>query len=166
VWLYPRFLGQKMSLKKEIGAAIRSIRTVRGADYGDLAEVSVKANINKLEQGMSNITLEKLVELSKALQFDSVALLAMCVAMQNEEHYSLTLKRAADQLDAFQAEGGMALFSSQLIGRELLQRPRGKPKKSKNEEAVRDLKAAGFTQAEVVEKLGLSKSTVHRYWQS
>jgi transcriptional regulator with XRE-family HTH domain len=166
VWLYPRFLGQKMSLKKEIGAAIRSIRTVRGADYGDLAEVSVKANINKLEQGMSNITLEKLVELSKALQFDSVALLAMCVAMQNEEHYSLTLKRAADQLDAFQAEGGLALFSSQLIGRELLQRPRGKPKKSKNEEAVRDLKAAGFTQAEVVEKLGLSKSTVHRYWQS
>ena len=155
-----------MSLKKEIGAAIRSIRTVRGADYGDLAEVSVKANINKLEQGMSNITLEKLVELSKALQFDSVALLAMCVAIQNEEHYSLTLKRATDQLDAFQAEGGMELFSSQLIGRELVQRPRGKPKKTKNEEAVRELKAAGFSQAEAVEKLGLSKSTVHRYWQS
>lgn len=154
-----------MSLKKEIGAAIRSIRTVRGADYGDLAEVSVKANINKLEQGMSNITLEKLVELSKALQFDSVALLAMCVAMQNEEHYSLILKRAADQLDEFQAEGGMALFSSQLIGRELLQRPRGKPKKSKNEKAVRELRAAGFSQAEVVEKLGLAKSTVHRYWK-
>ncbi|MBJ7370641.1 MULTISPECIES: helix-turn-helix domain-containing protein [Pseudomonas] len=155
-----------MSLKKEIGAAIRSIRTVRGADYGDLAEVSVKANINKLEQGMSNITLEKLVELSRALQFDAVALLAMCVAMQNEEHYSLTLKRAAEQLHTFQAEGGMELFSSQLLGRQLLQRPRGKPKKSKNEEAVRDLKAAGFSQAEVVEKLGLAKSTVHRYWQS
>ena len=155
-----------MSLKKEIGAAIRSIRTVRGADYGNLAEVSVKANINKLEQGMSNITLEILVELSKALQFDSVALLAMCVAIQNEEHYSLTLKRATDQLDAFQAEGGMELFSSQLIGRELVQRPRGKPKKTKNEEAVRELKAAGFSQADVVEKLGLSKSTVHRYWQS
>jgi len=155
-----------MSLKKEIGAAIRSIRTVREADYGDLAEVSVKANINKLEQGMSNITLEKLVELSKALQFDSVALLAMCVAMQNEEHYSLTLKRAEDQLDVFQAEGGMELFRSQLIGGELIQRPRGKPRKTKNEQAVRELKAAGFTQAEVVEKLGLSKSTVHRYWQS
>lgn len=155
-----------MSLKKEIGAAIRSIRTVRGADYGDLAEVSVKANINKLEQGVSSITLEKLVELSKALQFDSVALLAMCVAMQNGEHYSLTLKRAEDQLDAFQAEGGMELFSSQIIGRELLQRPRGKPRKTKNEEAVRELKAAGFSQADVVEKLGLSKSTVHRYWQS
>jgi transcriptional regulator with XRE-family HTH domain len=155
-----------MSLKKEIGAAIRSVRTVRGADYGDLAEVSVKANINKLEQGVSSITLEKLVELSKALKFDSVALLAMCVAMQNEEHYSLSLKRAADQLDEFQAEGGMELFSSQLIGRELVQRPRGKPKKTKNEEAVRELRAAGFSQAEVVEKLGLSKSTVHRYWQS
>lgn len=155
-----------MSLKKDMGAAIRSIRTVRGADYGDLAEVSVKANISKLEQGKSNITLEKLVELCSALQFDSVALLAMCVAMQNGEHYSLTIKRAMDQLDAFQEEGGMELFNSQFVGRELFQRPRGKPRNNKNEEAVRELKAAGFSQAEVVGKLGLAKSTVSRYWLS
>ncbi|MBH1967145.1 MAG: helix-turn-helix domain-containing protein [Pseudomonadales bacterium] len=36
----------------------------------------------------------------------------------------------------------------------------------KNAETVRELKAGGMSQAEVVEQLGLAKSTVHRYWQS
>ncbi|WP_223508002.1 helix-turn-helix domain-containing protein [Pseudomonas sp. BF-B-25] len=155
-----------MSLKKEVAGAIRAIRTTRGLDYGDLAEVSVKANIGKLEQGNSSITLEKLIELSEALQFDSVALLAICMAVHKEEHYALTLLRARDQLDAFQAEGGLELLRSQFVGKELLQRPRGKPKNMKNAEAVRELQAAGLSQAEVVEKLGLAKSTVHRYWSS
>lgn len=60
----------------------------------------------------------------------------------------------------------MELFSSQLIGRELVHRPRGKPKKTKNEEAVRELKAAGLSQAEAVEKFRLAKSTVNRHWKS
>lgn len=155
-----------MSLKKEVAGAIRAIRTTRGLDYGDLAEVSVKANIGKLEQGNSSITLEKLIELSEALQFDSVALLAICMAVHKGEPYALTLGRARDQLDAFQAEGGVELLRSQLVGKELLQRPRGKPRNMKNAEAVRELQAAGLSQAEVVEKLGLAKSTVHRYWRS
>jgi transcriptional regulator with XRE-family HTH domain len=155
-----------MSLKKEIAGAIRAIRTMRGLDYGDLAEVSVKANIGKLEQGNSSITLEKLIELSEALQFDSVALLAICMAVNKDEPYALTLSRARDQLDAFQAEGGLELLRSQLVGKELLQRPRGKPRNMKNAEAVRELQTAGLSQAEVVEKLGLAKSTVHRYWHS
>jgi transcriptional regulator with XRE-family HTH domain len=153
-----------MSLKKEVAGAIRAIRTMRGLDYGDLAEVSVKANIGKLEQGNSSITLEKLIELSEALQFDPVALLAICLAIHKDEHYALTLIRARDQLDAFQAEGGLELLRSQLVGKELLQRPRGKPRNTKNSEAVKELKAAGWSQAEVVEKLRLAKSTVHRYW--
>jgi transcriptional regulator with XRE-family HTH domain len=155
-----------MSLKKEVAGAIRAIRTMRGLDYGDLAEVSVKANIGKLEQGNSSITLEKLIELSEALQFDSVALLAICMAVNKDESYALTLSRARDQLDAFQAEGGLELLRSQFVGKKLLQRPRGKPRNMKNAEAVRELQAAGLSQAEVVEKLGLAKSTVHRYWQS
>lgn len=155
-----------MSLKKEVAGAIRAIRTTRGLDYGDLAEVSVKANIGKLEQGNSSITLEKLIELSEALQFDPVALLAICLAIHKDESYALTLTRARDQLDAFQAEGGVELLRSQFVGKELLQRPRGKPRNMKNAEAVRELQIAGLSPAEVVAKLGLAKSTVHRYWQS
>lgn len=153
-----------MSLKKEVAGAIRAIRTIRGLDYGDLAEVSVKANIGKLEQGNSSITLDKLIELSEALQFDPVALLAICMATHKDEHYALTLIRARDQLDAFQAEGGVELLRSQLVGKELVKRPRGKPGNAQGGEAVKALKAAGLSQAETAEKLGLAKSTVHRYW--
>ena len=155
-----------MSLKKEIAGAIRAIRTTRGLDYGDLAEVSVKANIGKLEQGRSNITLEKLNELSEALEFDSVALFAICVAMQNGEPYEVTLDRARAQLEMFRAEGGEELLLSQFVDNELVKRPRGKPGNAKNAEAVRGLKAAGLSQAQVIEKLGLARSTVHRYWHS
>lgn len=155
-----------MSLKKEIAGAIRAIRTTRGLDYGDLANVSVKANIGNLEQGRINITLEKLSELSEALQFDSVALLAICVAMQKGEPFESTLERAKAQLEMFRAEGGEELLRSQFAGKELVQRPRGKPGNAKNAEAVRELRAAGLSQAEVVERLGLARSTVHRYWHS
>lgn len=30
---------------------------------------------------------------------------------------------------------------------------------------MKELKALGLSQAEVVQRLGLAKSTVHRYWQ-
>lgn len=75
-----------------------------------------------------------------------------------------TLRRVRDQLDAFQAEGGVELLHSQFVGKELVKRLRGKPGKTQGAEAVKALKAAGLSQAEAAEKLGLAKSTVHRYW--
>ncbi|WP_256214216.1 transcriptional regulator [Pseudomonas sp. URIL14HWK12:I6] len=166
LWLYPRFLGQIMSLKKEIAGVVRAIRTTRGLDYGDLAKVSVKANIAKLEQGGSNITLNKLAELSEALDFDAVALLALCVAVHNDESFEATINRANAQLDQFRAEGGEELLQSQFVGKTLVKRSKGKPSNTRAADAVKELKASGFSQAEAAERLGLAKSTVHRYWHS
>ena len=154
-----------MSLKKEIAGAIRAIRTIRGLDYGDLADVSVKTSIGNLEQARHSITLEKLTELSKALQFDPVALLALCIAIQNDEPTETTLERARAQIDIFRAEGGEELFRDQFVGKELKQRSRGKPGNTKNAEAVRELKASGLSQSEVADRLELARSTVHRYWK-
>jgi transcriptional regulator with XRE-family HTH domain len=166
LWLYPRFLGQIMSLKKEIAGAVRAIRTARGLDYGDLAKVSVKANIARFEQGKSNITVEKLTELAAVLDFDLVALLAICVAVKNGESFETTIKRAKLQLDLFRREGGEELLRRQFVENELVIRPIGKPGNTEAAEAVKALKAAGFSQAEAAQRLGLAKSTVHRYWHS
>ena len=158
-------LGQTMSLKNEIAGALRAIRTIRGFDYGDLAEVSAKANIGKLEQGKSNITVAKLFELAEALQFDPIALMALCVAIQKDEPTDTTLERARAELESFKAEGGEELVRRQLAGKELKKRPAGKPGNTENANAVRELKALGLSQAEVARRLGLASSTVHRYWQ-
>ena len=66
-----------MSLKDEIAGAIREIWSIRGVDYGNLADVIAKSSVGNLEQGKHSITLEKLIELSNSLQFDPVALLAL-----------------------------------------------------------------------------------------
>lgn len=158
-------LGQIMSLKNEIAGAIRAIRTIRDVDYGELADVIAKSSIGNLEQGRHSITLEKLIELSNSLQFDPVALLALCVSIQNDEPADATIERAKAQLALFRAEGGEELFRSQFVGNELKKRPPGKPRNSKNAAAVRELKASGMSQAEIAHTLGLAKSTVHRYWQ-
>ena len=154
-----------MSLKNEIAGAIRAIRTIRDVDYGELADVIAKSSIGDLEQGRHNITLEKLIELSYSLQFDPVALLALCVSIQNDEPVGATIERAKAQLALFRAEGGEELFRNQFVGKELKKRPPGKPRNSQNAAAVRELKASGMSQAEIAHKLGLAKSTVHRYWQ-
>jgi len=47
-----------------------------------------------------------------------------------------------------------------------VKRSKGKPSNTRAADAVKELKAAGLSQAETAERLGLAKSTVHRYWHS
>jgi DNA invertase Pin-like site-specific DNA recombinase len=63
------------------------------------------------------------------------------------------------------AAGGAELIQGQFEDGKLIQRVAGKPLKSRNRDAVLALKAQGKTPVEVVEMLGLSRTTVNRYWQ-
>lgn len=51
----------------------------------------------------------------------------------------------------------MELLRCQLFRKKLLQRPRGKPRSTKNAEPVKEQQAAGWSQAEVMEKQGVGE---------
>lgn len=74
-------LGQIILLKKELAEAIRAIQ---GFGYGDLADIWVQNSIGDLERARQSITIDKLTDPSKALQFDHIAMLSHCVSIQND----------------------------------------------------------------------------------
>lgn len=154
-----------MSLRNEVAAAIRVIRRLRGLGYVELSEASAQANISLLEQGKTNITLDKLIKLSAALDFDPVTLVAICVAMHKGETPLDVLGSATRELKSFDEAGGLSGIKEQFAGDGLARRSPGKPANKQNAAAVLKLKAEGRSQAEVVRELGLAKSTVQRYWQ-
>lgn len=138
---------------------------MRALAYEDLADVTVRRSISSLEQAQVNVSVGKLAELASALDFDFVALVAICVALREDTAPERILERASSTLAAFSTEGGMEKLRSQLIDGKVIPRSPGKPANAKNMAAVVHLRAQGFSQAQITKELGLSKSTVNRYWK-
>jgi transcriptional regulator with XRE-family HTH domain len=146
-------------------ATIRVVSSARGLPYEYLAPVTARKNISALERGKINIPVDKLIELSTPLKLDPVALLAISISLRNGELPVAALERARVGLENFRSEGGLDLLETQIVDDTLVQRSRGKPEGSKNALAIKELKEAGFSRKDVMEKLGLSRSTVYGHWK-
>ena len=155
-----------MTLKNEIGAALRAVRQQRGLSYEELNDSTFRTTVSSIERGKSKLTIEKLSSLAKALDFDLLAFMAMCIALERGQTPDDAIVAAQSELDRFKAAGGLALLQEQIVEGELVSRSQGKPANSENKNAVLQLKAEGKTQAEIRRLLGLSKSTVSQYWHS
>ncbi|MFJ4153968.1 helix-turn-helix domain-containing protein [Pseudomonas sp. NPDC089752] len=155
-----------MTLKNEIGAALRAVRQQRGLGYEELNEATFRTSVSSIERGKSKLTLEKLSSLAKALDFDVLAFMALCVALERGQTPDDAIAAAQSELNRFKAAGGLALLEEQMQDGELVARSQGKPANTENKDAVLRLKAEGKSQAEIRRLLGLSKSTVSQYWHS
>ncbi|KAA8696560.1 Cro/CI family transcriptional regulator [Pseudomonas caricapapayae] len=155
-----------MTLKNEIGAALRAIRQQRDLGYEDLNESVFRTSLSLIERGKSNPSIDKLSSLAQALDFDLVAFVAICVSLNRGQDPDESLVAAQSELDRFKAAGGMSLLQKQIQNGELLSRSKGKPANQGNKAAVLELKAEGKTQSEIRRALNLSKSTVSQYWHS
>ena len=138
---------------------------MKGLVYEDLADVTVRRTISSLEQAQVNISIGKLDDLASALNFDFVALIALCVALREDADPEQIIQRASATLDTFSTLEGMAQLRSQLSGGKIVPRKPGKPTNGVNLASVMKLRARGLNQAEISRELGLSKSTVNRYWK-
>lgn len=165
LWLYPRFLGRGKMLQREaLAGALRAIRSLRGLQYGDLAQATSKSHFGDLETGKRTVTLEKLADIADALHIELTALIALTISIQRGESSELILSRASSQLLDFRRAGGQQLVADHYLDGVLQARPAGKPKKTKDLKAVQALKSAGLTQADAAKQLGLARTSVNRYW--
>ncbi|WP_339100387.1 helix-turn-helix domain-containing protein [Pseudomonas atacamensis] len=155
-----------MTLKNEIGAALRAVRQQRGLSYEELNESTFRTTLSSIERGKSKLTIEKLSSLAEALDFDLIAFLALCISLERGQTPDDAIAAAQDELDRFKAAGGVALLHQQIKDGELISRSKGKPANTENKAAVLRMKAQGKTQAEIRRLLGLSRSTVSQYWHS
>lgn len=151
-------------LKNELAATLRAIREQRALSYSELNDATFRTTLSLIERGKTGISFSKLAALASALDFDLIALVALCVAVERGETLDEALASACRALKRFTEDGGLELLYAQLNGTELVQRPVGKPAKKKNMRAVLKLKAQGKSQAETARLLGLSQSSVQRYW--
>ena len=155
-----------MPLKTEIAATLRAIWQQRELSYDNLGDAAFRTTLSLLERGKSGVSIGKLTELAQGLDFDPIAFLTLCIAMQRGERFDETLASAQKELQRFAAAGGIELLHQQMDGKKLTKRSPGQPLRIQNLQAVQALKAQGKTQAEATRELGLSHSTVQRYWHS
>lgn len=154
-----------MHLKIALAGTLRALRLNKRIRYEKLSDASAKSKISALERGETSITLEKFDSLAEALGMDPLALLALCMSARLGTPYPDLMKKAQEQLRAFEANGGMELLAEQFADGALIQRTRGKPQNPESLDAVRRLKATGMTQAQIAQELGLSPSLVNRHWK-
>lgn len=152
-------------MQDEIAAVVRALRSVKGADYEDLSEVNSQANLSRMEQGKTQITLAKLQKIADLLDFDLVALVALSVSLRDNSSAKAVLEKASRDLHTFSASGGLEEIARHWkAGDGLVKRSRGKPARPDMIRAVLELKAKGMTKVEVSQVLDLSEATVRRHW--
>lgn len=145
-------------LRNAYAAALQLIRTQLGLSQLDIAATVTPSHVSQLEAAKTSATLEVSQQLALAMKLHPVSFLALIHAAQDQKTVREILKLALQELDA------VDLLDVAIPAQpEKLPHPRTKVAE-KSRESVQALKNLGHTQAEVVQMLGMPKSTVGRHW--
>lgn len=87
-----------MSLKTAFAAVLKSMRATRGLSQKNLAEVSSRTYISKLERGQCSPTLEMITALSDPLSVSPLTLVALTVAAESGQSIMSLVKRVEGEL--------------------------------------------------------------------
>ncbi|TNF83507.1 helix-turn-helix domain-containing protein [Pseudomonas sp. ICMP22404] len=87
-----------MSLKIAFAAVLKAMRASRGLTQRNLAEVSSRTYVSKLERGYSSPTLEMLTTLSGPLNVNPLTLIAITLSAESGESVSTLLRRAQEEV--------------------------------------------------------------------
>lgn len=147
-----------MLLRNAYAAVLQLVRTRLGLTQHDVAMRVAPSHVSQLEAVKTSPTLEVSQELAHALHLHPVSLLTLVHAANDQTTARDILLLAMEELDAIEL-----LDASLPTQPEKLPHPQTVAAEKKWE-AVQELKKEGRSQAEVIEILGLPKSTVGRLW--
>ncbi|PMU25275.1 MULTISPECIES: helix-turn-helix domain-containing protein [Pseudomonas] len=147
-----------MLLRNAYAAVLQLLRARLGLTQHDIAIAVAPSHVSQLEAVKTSATLEVSQELAKALNLHPVSLLTLVHAAKDQKTARDVLLLAMEELNAIEL-----LDASLPAQPEKLPHPQTVAAERKWE-AVQELKKEGRSQAEVIEILGLPKSTVGRLW--
>lgn len=147
-----------MSLRRAYAAVLQLVRTRQGLSQHDIAVSVTQSHISQIEALKTSATLEVSHELASALSLQPISFLALVQAAQEQKTAREILQLALQELE------GMALLDDILPTEPKKLRPPQTEDAEKKWQAVQALKSRGHTQAEVVQILGMPRSTVGRHW--
>jgi transcriptional regulator with XRE-family HTH domain len=116
-----------MSLKNAFAAVLKAMRAGKGLTQRNLAEVSSRTYVSKLERAQSSPTLEMITALSGPLSVNPLTLVAITLCAESGQSVNALLRRTQEELAGLAHEG---VFKSLAIstGDELVvPRPPSKP---------------------------------------
>lgn len=151
-----------MSIPKGFASALRLVRVSRQLNQKDLGHQIALSHISQLEAGKTSPTLKLIVELASALGVEPVALLTVALAAERGVTPNHLLAQAAADLEKLHLLNAVPPAEPSAIDAPHPTIARA----NKASADVQRLKALGLNRLEVAHELGLSKTTVQRYWTS
>lgn len=94
-----------MTLKTAIAAVLKAIRKARGLSQNNLAEVSSRTYVSKLERGQSSPTLEMMSTLSSPLGLSPLALVTLILATETGQSIRTLIKTVESDLAVLMEAG-------------------------------------------------------------
>ncbi len=94
-----------MSLKTAFSAVLKAMRAGKGLTQRNLAEVSSRTYVSKLERGQSSPTLEMITALSGQLHVNPLTLVAITLCAESGQSVAGLLRRTEEELADLAKEG-------------------------------------------------------------
>lgn len=124
-----------MSLKNAFAAVLKAMRAGKGLTQRNLAEVSSRTYVSKLERAQSSPTLEMITALSGPLNVNTLTLVAITLCAESGQSVDALLRRTQEEL-ADLAQAGILRDLKFPSGDELMV-PRFSPNSSSNRSATK-----------------------------
>ncbi|WP_419793336.1 Fis family transcriptional regulator [Pseudomonas palleroniana] len=149
-----------MDYLQTLGQILREIRVAQGLSREDCSDILNRDHLAKIEQGRLALTVVKFRSLSEFLGISQSLVLFAVEARLSGQNLDEYLAHSDLQLKQHIATGKL----SSAVYQDAFRGVRGK-RAADTREAILKLQADAVPKYMVVRKLGVSRSTVDRYWK-